>query len=67
MTDAKNKTKIKKPHSKESYDSVLKKMLEAEDIPSMEEVFRIGDSIKQKRRYSTEEVVKLTHELRNKR
>ena len=64
MTNARKKTKIKKPHSKESYDSILKKMLEAEDIPSMEEMFRIGDKIKQRKKYSTEEVVKMSHELR---
>lgn len=57
----------KKAHPRESYDDVVQRMLESEDIPSMEEMFRIGDSMRQKRRYSTEEVVRLTHELRNKR
>lgn len=57
----------KKAHLRESYDAVLQRMLEADDMPSMEEIFRIGDNMKQKRRYSTEEVVRLTHELRSKR
>ena len=57
----------KKVHPRESYDAVLQRMLEADNIPSMEEMFRKADSMKQKREYTTEEIVKLTHELREKR
>ena len=57
----------KKTHQRESYDAVLQRMLEADNIPSMEEMFRKADSMKQKREYTTEEIVKLTHELREKR
>lgn len=57
----------KKAHPRESYDAVLQRMLEADNIPSMEEMFRKADSMKQKREYTTEEIVKLTHELREKR
>ena len=64
MTNARKRTKIKKPHLKESYKSILKKMLEAENIPSMEEMFRIGDKIQQRKKYSTKEVVKMCHEFR---
>lgn len=57
---------MKKPESKlkESSDAVFECMPELENIPSMEEMFRICDMRKQKRGYSTEEVIKLTHELR---
>ena len=65
--ETRKKLAMKKVHPRESYDAVLQRMFEADSIPSMKEMFRIGDSIKQKRRYSTEEVVKLTHELRAKR
>lgn len=54
----------KKTHPRESYDAVLQRMLENEATPSLEEVFRIGDKIKQKKIYTTEEVVAMTHELR---
>lgn len=40
---------------------------ELENVPSMEEMFRICDMRKQKRRYSTDEVIRLTHELREDR
>lgn len=40
---------------------------ELENGPSMEEMFRICDMRKQKRRYSTDEVIRLTHELREDR
>ena len=65
--ETRKKLAMKKVHPRESYDAVLQRMFEADSIPSMEEMFRIGDSVKQKRRYSTEEVVRLTHELRAKR
>ncbi|MEK6949305.1 MAG: NAD(P)H-hydrate dehydratase [Nanoarchaeota archaeon] len=44
----------------------IKKILENEKLPSMEEMFRIGDKLKQKRRYSTEEVIEISHGLRKK-
>ena len=65
--ETRKKLAMKKVHPRESYDAVLQRMFEADSIPSIEEMFRIGDSVKQKRRYSTEEVVRLTHELRAKR
>ena len=42
------------------------RMLENEEIPSMEEMFRVGDNLKQKKKYSTEEVIELSHRLRGK-
>ncbi len=55
-----------KEHDSESYDSVLKRIIEDKEIPSMQEMFERGDKIKQKRIYSTEEVVRISHELRDK-
>ena len=65
--DTKKKLEVKKVHPRESYDSVLQRILENEDIPSMEEMFRRGDAIKQKRKYTTQEIIDLSHELREKR
>lgn len=65
--ETRKKLEVKKLHPRESYDAVLQRMLEADSIPSMEEMFRKADSMKQKREYTTEEIVKLTHELREKR
>jgi len=38
-----------------------------EKLPSMEEMFKIGDEIKQKKKYTTEEVIEISHRLRGKR
>lgn len=65
--DTRHKLENKKVHPRESYDSVLRRMLENEEIPSMEEMFRLRDKLRQKKRYTTKEVIELTHELRRKR
>ena len=65
--DTKKKLERKKVHERDTYDSVIKRMLEEEDIPSMDEMFRRGDKIKQKRRYSTKEIIDISHELWEKR
>ena len=65
--ETRKKLEMKKAHPRESYDAVLQRMFETESIPSMAEMFKIGDSMKQSRSYSTEEVVELTHRLRKKR
>jgi len=36
-------------------------------LPSIEEMFTIGDKIKEKKEYSTEEIIKISHELRKKK
>ena len=64
--ETKEKLEDRKVYPRESYDSVLKRMLENEEIPLMEEMFRIGDNLKQKKKYSTEEVIELSHRLRGK-
>ena len=65
--ETKKKLERKKSHPRESYDTVVNRILEEEEIPSMEEMFRRGDKIKQKRRYSTKEIIDLSHELWEKR
>ena len=65
--DTKERLEDKKTHPRESYDSVLKRILENEKLPSMEEMFRQVDKIKQKRKYSTQEVIEISHSLRAKR
>ena len=64
--ETKKKLDQKKIHPRESYESVIIRILENDEIPSLEEAFKLSDSIKQKRKYSTEEVIKLSHEWRNK-
>lgn len=56
----------KKIYPRESYDSVLKRILENENLPSMEEMFRVGDNIKQKKKYTTKEVIEISHRLRKR-
>ena len=63
----KKKLEDKKAHPRESYDSVLRRMLESENIPSMEEMFKHGDKIRQSKNYATEQIIRISHELRRKR
>ena len=65
--ETKEKLEDKKMHPRESYDSVLKRVLENENLPSMEEMFGIGDKIKQKKKYTTKEVIEISHRLRKRR
>ncbi|HLD96952.1 MAG TPA: hypothetical protein VI934_01265 [Candidatus Nanoarchaeia archaeon] len=65
--ETRKKLESKKAHPRESYNEVIMKILENEEIPSMEEMFRKGDSIKQSRQYSTEEIIELSHALRARR
>ena len=55
--DTKEKLEDRKIHPRESYDSVLKRVLENDELPSMEEMFKQVDQIKQKKKYSTQEVI----------
>ena len=54
----------KKLHQGESYEEVIRRLLEFEDIPSMEEMFKVCDRKKQKRKFSTKEIIEMTHEWR---
>ncbi len=60
----KEKLEHKKIHPKESYNEVLIRLLENEQIPSMEELFKKSKEIKQKRKYTTKEIIDLSHSLR---
>lgn len=62
--ETRKQLEVKKLHPRESYNDVIHRMLESESIPSLEEVFRMGDKIRQKRVYTTKEVVAMTHQLR---
>ncbi|MAG48085.1 hypothetical protein CL617_05765 [archaeon] len=65
--NTKDRLKNKKEYKEESYDSVVKKLLNMEDFPSMEEMFKESDKIKQEKIYTTKEVIELSHRLRGKR
>ena len=56
----------KKAHPRESYDAVLQRMLEADDVPSMEEMFRRADTIKEQKRYTTKELLDMVHARRGR-
>ena len=47
----------------ESFDSVVRRLIDIEDIPSMEEVFKECDSRKQ-RKVSTKEVLQVIRDIR---
>lgn len=64
--ETKKKLERKKVHERETYDSVIKRMLEEEDIPSMDEVFREADKIKDQKKYTTKELVDMIHARRGK-
>ncbi|MBI5072726.1 hypothetical protein HZA99_02820 [Candidatus Woesearchaeota archaeon] len=61
------KLEQKKSYKRESYDTVIRRILERDTIPSMEEMFREGDKLKQEKEYSTEEVIALSHRLRGRK
>ena len=64
--DTKKKLEHKKVHPRESYDSVLKRMLEEEDIPSLDEMFRQADKIKDQKKYTTKDLLEIIHARRGK-
>ena len=64
--ETKKKLERKKVHERETYDSVIKRMLEEEEIPSMEEMFRQADNIKNQKKYTTKELVGMIHTRRGK-
>lgn len=64
--ETKKKLERKKTTPRETYDSVIKRMLEEEEIPSMVEVFREADKIKDQKKYTTKELVRMIHARRGK-
>ncbi|MEK6962811.1 MAG: hypothetical protein AABX70_00180 [Nanoarchaeota archaeon] len=64
--DTKKKLEQKKLHPRESYDAVIQRALDTDNILSLEEAFRQSDQVKLKRKYSTEEVIALTHAHRKR-
>ncbi|MBI2653069.1 hypothetical protein HYX00_06390 [Candidatus Woesearchaeota archaeon] len=65
--DTKRKLNQIKEYPSESYDSVLKRVLDTKEIPSMEEMFKRGDEIVEGKKYTTNQIIKMSHELRNRR
>lgn len=54
----------KKLYQRESFDSVLKRLMKEEDFPTLEEMFERSKKLKH-RKYSTEEIVRMTDEHDN--
>lgn len=65
--DTKKKLEKMKQHPRESYDMVLKRILETEDTLPMQEMFEYGDKLKQKKKYTTKQIIEMSHQLRRKR
>lgn len=61
----KRKLEHRKLHPRESYESVLRRVFREERGPTLEEVFKRGDQIPQKR-HTPQEVVAMIHEMRDK-
>ena len=59
--DTKQELEKRKKHGWESYEEVLKRLLEHEEVPSMKEMFQQGDTLKEMKRCSTSNVVKVSH------
>ena len=51
----------KKLYSRESFDSVLQRIMKEDDFPTLEEMFERSKQLKH-RKYSTEEIVRMTDE-----
>ncbi len=51
----------KKLHPRESFDSVLNRLMKEDDFPTLEEMFERSKKLKH-RKYSTEEIVRMTDE-----
>jgi len=65
--ETRKKLEQRKAYKRESYDAVIQRLVERDGIPSMQELFREGDKLKQERDYSTEEVIALSHGLRGRK
>lgn len=63
--ETKKRLDRRKEYPRETYDEVIQKILEEDEIPSMKEMFRLCDQMKQDKIYSTEEVIALTHRWRH--
>ncbi|MBI2135912.1 hypothetical protein HYU06_02490 [Candidatus Woesearchaeota archaeon] len=57
----------KKQHPRETYDQIIKRIIENEEIPSMEEMFRRCDQIKDQKHYTTQQIVDMCHGMRRER
>ena len=61
--ETRKKIEQKKEHPRETYDEVIARLIEYSDMPTIEEMFQKGDRLRQKKRYTTSEVIRLSHAL----
>jgi predicted CopG family antitoxin len=61
--DTRKKLEGKKLYARESYNDVIERIMEDEDTPSMEEMFKRAEKMKMEK-YSTKDVVRIIRELR---
>ncbi len=54
----------RKQNPKESYDAVIQRMIDFEDVPTMEEMFKRADNMKMDKEYTPQEIVKMIKDLR---
>ena len=62
--EIREKLEKKKLYPRESYNDVVERMLEDEETPSMQEMFRRADKLKQDKKYTTKEIVKMIRDAR---
>ena len=60
------KLECRKLHSRESYESVISRLID-DEIPDIEEMFKLSDSLPQEREFTTAEVIALSHRLRRQK
>lgn len=57
---------MRKLHPRESYNAVLGRMLETEQLPTLEQAFSLAEALKEPLKFSTKDVVGLIHKQRGK-
>lgn len=61
----KKKLEQHKLHPRETYESVLRRVVREERVPPLDELFARGDRIPQKR-HTPQEIVAMIHEMRER-
>ncbi len=57
-----NRLELRKLHPRESFDSVVQRLIKEDNSPTIEEMFERSKKLKH-RKYSTEEIVRMTDEF----
>lgn len=63
--ETKKKLDNYKRHPRESYDEVIKRFIDQESFPTMDEMFREADKRKLGKGLSTADIIRLAHEMRD--